>query len=185
MDMESGIDIRPIQMEHLEALLELRMRNRAFAASFEPIQPDAHFTLEGQREVIQQVLHNREGGTGYGFGIFLTETNALIGRINLSNVSRGAWQSCTLGYFLDQAHNGRGYTTQAVRLVCRYAFEDAGLHRLQAAVMPRNEASIRVLEKAGFHYDGHAEYYLNINGSWEHHNLYSLTKEYWSAAPTF
>lgn len=69
--------------------------------------------------------------------------------------------------------------TEAVTLAVRYCFNDAGLHRVQAAVMPRNAASIRVLEKAGFRYEGFSEYYLKINGNWEHHNIYSLTREYW------
>lgn len=75
--------------------------------------------------------------------------------------------------------NGRGYMTDAVRLAVAFAFEHANLHRVQAAVMPRNIGLIRVLGKVGFRYEGFAEYYLKINGVWEHHNIYSITREFW------
>jgi ribosomal-protein-alanine N-acetyltransferase len=162
-----------------EALLDLRVRNREFLQPFEPHNPDSHFTFQGQKEVIEKVIQNWENGTGYGFGIFLLNTDQLLGRVNLSNVVRGAWQNCTIGYFLDERCNGQGFTTEAVHLAVQFAFEHADLHRVQGAVMPRNLASIRVLEKAGFRYEGVSEYYLKINEKWEHHNIYSLTREYW------
>ncbi|MGW9530803.1 GNAT family N-acetyltransferase [Paenibacillus terrae] len=87
----------------------------------------------------------------------------------------------TLDYFLDEQYNGQGFTTEAVRLALKFAFGPGGLRRVQAGVMPRNKGSIQVLEKVGFRYDGFAEYYLKINGVWEHHNLYSITQEYWQA----
>jgi ribosomal-protein-alanine N-acetyltransferase len=174
------IYIRPLDLLDMLPLLQLRLRNRVFLEPFEPILPDSHFTLEGQRELIEAVMHHWENGTGYGFGIYLVAADELIGRMNLSNVVRGAWQSCTIGYFLDQRQNGLGYMTEAVRLAVRFAFEEADLHRVQAAVMPHNPASMRVLEKAGFRYEGLAKYYLQINGKWEDHNIYSITKEYWA-----
>lgn len=177
------IFIRRMELEDADQSLALRIGNREFMRPFEPIQAETQFTLEGQIETMQKVIQLWEKGCGYGFGIFLSDTNELIGRVNLSNVVRGAWDSCTMGYFMDQRMNGHGYTTEAVRLAMLFAFEEAGLHRIQAAVMPRNSGSIRVVQKAGFLFEGLAEYYLKINGIWEHHNIYSSTREYWPNAP--
>lgn len=174
-----GIYLRPLKLDDARDLLALRVRNRAFLQPWEPAQSNDHFTLAWQTEVIEQAIANWESGAGYAFGIFHADTDDLIGRVNLSNVVRGAWESCTIGYFVDQSYTGRGYMTEAVRLAVRFAFEEAKLHRVQAEVMPRNQASIRVLEKVGFHYEGYAEYYLKINGVWEHHNIYSITREHW------
>jgi ribosomal-protein-alanine N-acetyltransferase len=176
---EKQIYIRPLRLDDTESLLQLRLRNRIFLEPFEPRQPESHFTFEGQQKAVEQVMKNWEEGTGYGFGIFIKETDALIGRVTLSNVVRGAWQSCTIGYFLDQTFNGQGIMTKAVRLAIEFAFNEADLHRVQAAIMPHNIASIRVIEKIGFHYEGLAKYYLKINGKWEDHLIYSITKEYW------
>ncbi|WDL96010.1 GNAT family N-acetyltransferase [Alicyclobacillus sp. ALC3] len=175
------IYIRRLEMNDLDALLDLRVRNRLFLQPFEPVTVDSHYTLEGQQEVFEKVQRNWETGSGYGFGIFLTHQDRLIGRVNLSNVVRGAWESCTLGYFLDEHSNGHGFTTEAVRLAIGFAFGPAKLHRVQAAVMPRNVRSIRVLEKTGFRYEGLSKFYLRINGVWEDHNLYSITRELWDS----
>lgn len=166
-------------MDDLEALLDLRVRNRRFLQPFEPVTLDSHYTREGQQEILERAQRDWDADGGYGFGIFLTNVDRLIGRVNLSNVVRGAWESCTIGYFLDEEMNGQGFTTEAVRLAIGFAFGTARLHRVQAAVMPRNVSSMRVLDKVGMVYEGFSEFYLKINGVWEDHNLYSITRERW------
>lgn len=177
--MTSEVYIRPLELGDVDALLDLRIRNRDFLTPFEPHHTEEFYTREGQTRMIEQSIHNWTNDGGYGFGIFRTAGGELVGRVNLSNVSRGAWQSCTLGYFLDQIHNGKGWVTQAVRQVLQVAFEELGLHRVQAAIMPKNAPSIRVVEKLGFRYVGLDEYYLKINGAWEHHQIYSMTREHY------
>lgn len=169
--------LRPLIESDAQELLALRSRNKAFLQPFEPIQAPNHFTLAAQRESVQQAIRNWEHGLAYGFGIFLIETEELIGRVNLSNVSRGAWQNCTVGYFIDQAQNGRGLMSEALRLAVGFAFNEACLHRVQAGVMPRNIGSIRVLEKAGFRNEGLSKRYLNINGVWEDHLIFARTSD--------
>ena len=106
--------------------------------------------------------------------------NELVGRIQLSGISRGPFENAYLGYFVSERHNGRGYATEAVRQAVDAAFGELGLHRVQAAVIPRNVASIRVLEKAGFREEGFALRYLQIAGVWEDHKLYAVTAEEWA-----
>lgn len=124
-------------------------------------------------------MRQREAGLAYAFGIFEAGTGALAGRVSLSNIVRGAWDNCTVGYYVDRERNGRGYATEALRLATGFALSDAGLHRVQAGVMPRNTASIRVVEKNGFRFEGLARHYLQINGVWEDHNIYAMTAEDW------
>jgi len=143
----------------------------------EPIRPDAFLTATGQRADIEWAARQRQAGLAFPFGIFEQETGALVGRVTLANVVRAAWQNCTIGYFVDRSRNGRGYATESVGLVSGFAFEVAGLHRVQAAVMPRNAASIRVVERNGYRFEGLARRYLQINGAWEDHNIYALTVE--------
>ncbi|MEA2508450.1 MAG: [ribosomal protein S5]-alanine N-acetyltransferase [Actinomycetota bacterium] len=135
--------------------------------------------MQGQREEIERASADARRDVRYAFGVFLKESDELIGRVALSNVSRGAWQNATLGYYIDEAHNGHGYATEAVRLALQFAFGPAGLHRVQAAVLPRNVASRRVLEKAGFSREGRSTKYLQINGVWEDHETFAITLEDW------
>lgn len=173
----ASIGIRPLTLEDAEALLDLRLRNREHFSRFEPRRPDPDdgYTQASIRDLILSDEKMRAASLAYGFGVFAG--GDLVGRVALSNVVRAAWLSCTLGYYVDEAASGRGYATEGVRQVVRFAFERAGLHRVQAAVMPRNAASVRVLEKAGFRHEGFAQRYLQIDGVWEDHELFAITAD--------
>jgi ribosomal-protein-alanine N-acetyltransferase len=105
---------------------------------------------------------------------------AIVGRVALGGVLRGAFQNAYLGYWVDEDRQNRGLMTEAVAAATAFAFGPAGLHRVQAAVMPRNVASQRVLEKAGYRQEGLAQRYLCIAGQWEDHLLFATTAEEWT-----
>ncbi|MGH9166114.1 MAG: GNAT family N-acetyltransferase, partial [Acidimicrobiales bacterium] len=119
----------------------------------------------------------RHLGTGYGFGIFVD--GRFGGEINLNGIQRGAFQNAYVGYWIDQALAGHSYTPEAAVVTLRFAFDDLELHRLQVAIIPRNEASRRVVAKLGLRAEGVAERYLEINGCWEDHVRYAITAEEW------
>jgi ribosomal-protein-alanine N-acetyltransferase len=162
-------------------MLELLVRNREFLTPFEPVRPDADFTLAGQRAAIAEMATLREAGAAYAFCI--RAGGGLVGRLTLSQVFRKAFRNCYLGYWVGEEHNGRGYATEAVRSAVGYAFGDLGLHRVQANVMTKNPRSARVLTKAGFRKEGLALRYLQIAGRWEDHDMYAITAEDLAALP--
>lgn len=173
------VTIRPFTDGDAQEMLDLRMRNRGFFAPFEPSSVVIPKNLREQRERFAAEEKDWNESRGYPFAIIRAD-GGLAGRIAFSNVARAAWQNAVLGYFIDEAQNGRGYATDAARLALRFAFEHAGLHRVQAGVMPRNERSVRVLTKAGFRQEGIALRYLEINGVWEDHIMFAITREEWS-----
>lgn len=174
--------MRPYEPADAEAQLALVLRNKDFLAAYEPPRPEEHYTLEGQRKLVAIDRGSWDAGTRLAFAVFLP-TGELVGRVALNNIVLGAWHNATIGYYLDRELNGRGLMTEAVLLVVRFGFERAGLHRVQAGVMPRNVASARVLAKLGFRHEGRALHYLYINGVWEDHDMYALTIEDWPAGP--
>ena len=119
----------------------------------------------------------RQLGTAYGFGIFVE--GRFAGEINLNAVQRGPFQSAYVGYWIDELHAGKGYVPEAVVALARFVFEDLHLHRIQIAIIPRNAASRRVPEKLGLREEGIAVRYLEINGAWEDHVRYAMTREEW------
>ena len=171
------VSLRHLIPTDAQPLLDLRLANREFFRPLEPTVGEFHFTLEGQLADITRLDEERANDESYVFGIFENASDALVGRIGLSAVFRKAWQNANLGYYVAQEHNGRGFGTEAVILASRYAFGQARLHRVQAAVMLDNVASKRVLEKAGFRHEGLARKYLKINDRWEDHHIYALTVE--------
>ncbi|NGZ74187.1 GNAT family N-acetyltransferase [Saccharibacillus alkalitolerans] len=171
------LELRPFAIEEAEELLALRLENREFLEPLEPIRSAGYLTLAGQKTEIMQSEQGRIRDQAYIYAIRQRGNGRLIGRAALTGIARGPFQNASLGYFLDQAHNGQGYMTEAVIGVLELAFGKHGLHRVQAGVMPRNIPSQRVLEKAGFRREGLAERYLKINGVWEDHVLFGITAE--------
>ncbi len=120
----------------------------------------------------------RQLGTGYGFGVFVD--GAFGGEINLNSIQRGPFQSCYVGYWIDEALAGHGFTPEAFVVVTRFAFDELHLHRVQAAIVPRNQPSLRVVEKLKLREEGTAKRYLEINGVWEDHIRFAMTTEEWA-----
>lgn len=179
MDSRGKLLLKRLLPEHAQELLELRIRNRQYLQPFEPIRDASYFTAEGQEKDILTGMGDKDQATSVSFGIFLKETDELAGRVALTGIARGPFQNANLGYFIGQEHRGKGLMTEAVRLCVGYAFEEMGLHRVQAGVMPRNRPSLRVLEKVGFRREGLAKRYLQIHGVWEDHELFAMTREDW------
>jgi ribosomal-protein-alanine N-acetyltransferase len=128
--------------------------------------------------------HRRDWKRGDAFVLFVSKRvpgEPLIGRVQLSGVMRGVFQNAHLGYWIDGAHQGQGFMSEAVAATLAFAFTEARLHRVQVAIMPRNAASLRVMEKIGFRREGEAERYLCIAGKWEDHVLFAMTAEEWQA----
>ena len=132
-------------------------------------------------EVSKAVLRQRrDWKRGASFVFMVAERGApqrFIGKIALNGVLRGAMHGAYLGYWMDVDHQGRGYVTEGIGAVLDFAFGAAHLHRVQAAIMPRNARSLRVIDKVGFRREGYAERYLQIAGRWEDHVLFAKTRE--------
>jgi ribosomal-protein-alanine N-acetyltransferase len=160
---------------------EVRRRNADWLLKWEPQPPKGNpdDTVDLAAFAARCGARQREWqlGTGYGFGIFVE--NHLAGELNLSGVQRGPFQNAYVGYWIDEARAGRGYVPESLVVAARFAFEDLRLHRLQVAIIPRNRASRRVVEKLGLREEGTALRYLAINGVWEDHVRYAITAEEW------
>lgn len=174
--------IRPTSPADLDELVALRRANRAHTGPWEPSRDDAFYSPAGQRIELDLDAQAWAVGSAYPFSVLdAGDGDRLVGRVALANIVRGAWQNATLGYWIAHDASGRGHATRAVALALRFAFEHARLHRVQPAVIPRNIASIRVVERNGFRREGYAERYLQINGVWEDHTIFALTAEEWRA----
>jgi ribosomal-protein-alanine N-acetyltransferase len=156
---------------------ELRGRSRAFLTPWEPTWPDDELSKAAFRYKVRRYLQDIENDRAYPFFVFRTSDSRLVGGVTLSQVRRGAAMTVTLGYWIGELYQRRGYTSAAVRAALRFAFEDLGLHRVEAACQPDNNASQRVLEKNGFELEGLARAYLKINGAWRDHLLYARINE--------
>ncbi|WP_338044224.1 GNAT family protein [Paenibacillus oryzisoli] len=176
-DINGRVSIRFLDVGDTEDMLNLMLRNRELFEGVSPARNESYYTREVQAKSIENGVRQKEEDKRYAFGIFLNATGQLIGDISLFEVQRGPHQKCILGYSMDQAHNGKGYMSEAIQLVMKFAFEEVGLLRVEAGVMPRNVGSMRVLEKAGFQREGLARKLLEINGVREDHVVFAMLAE--------
>jgi ribosomal-protein-alanine N-acetyltransferase len=175
--------LRPLAANDFRAWSEVRRRNAEWLTVWEPSrpghQPDPVTDRSAFAARCQQRDRDRAAGTAFQFGLFVD--NQIAGEVNLNNVIRGAMQSGTIGYWIDQRHAGHAYVAEAVVVVLQFAFEQLLLHRIEICIVPRNARSRRVVEKLGIRDEGLAERYLEINGTWEDHIRYGITTEEWVA----
>jgi len=164
---------RLVTLGDARALAELVRVSRDFLAPWEPLRSEDYFTTEGQLAAIAGALARHGDGSGLPH-VILDESGRVAGRITLSGIVRGPFQSCSVGFWVGAPSTGRGLATAAVGDIIRVAFEELGLHRVQAETLVHNVRSQRVLKRNGFRRIGLAPAYLNIAGQWQDHILFQV-----------
>ena len=167
----SRIRLAILSPDEAELMLAFMRLNREHLAPWEPEREQSAYELPAIRERLSKSASDFQAGNAYHFAVIEQSSGKMIGTCNFSNIVRGVFQACHLGYAIAASHEGKGYMSEAVQLGIGYMFDTVGLHRIMANYMPRNERSARLLEKFGFEKEGYAKAYLKIAGVWEDHIL--------------
>lgn len=173
-----ALTLRPPTTSDAGALADLLARNRRYFQTTEPIRSDEYYTAPFQERLILDAERARSTGTSNMYLIEVDEE--LVGRAYLNSIIRGAFQSASVAYAVDQDHTGHGIATGALSGLIRLAFTELNLHRLQGETLVDNHASQHVLARCGFIHYGTVPSYLRIQGRWQTHELYHLTNDHWS-----
>ena len=172
-----GVSLRTPQATDHAEWAALREQSREFLTPWEPTWPADDLSRGAFRRRIRRYTEDLRTDQSYAFLIFRSADGRLVGGLTLANVRRGVAQAGSLGYWMGLPYVRQGYMTAAVRAVIPFAFGTLRLHRLEAACIPSNTASIRLLENTGFVREGYAREYLCINGIWQDHLLYGRLKD--------
>jgi [ribosomal protein S5]-alanine N-acetyltransferase len=172
-----GVMLRTPQMTDFEEWVALREASRDFLTPWEPTWPDDDLTRGAFRRRIKRYTEDLRADLGYAFLITRHADGALVGGLTLANIRRGVAQAGSLGYWMGLPFVRHGYMTAAVRALVPFAFASLRLHRVEAACIPTNAGSIKLLENIGFAREGHAREYLCINGTWQDHLLFARLKD--------
>jgi len=162
-----GITLKSFTPDCAEELLEYYIRNKDHLSCYEPTRDNSFYTIEAQRDILFESYKSLMNGTGIDLGIY--NDNELIGKIKISNIVYGVFKNGIVGYSLDKEYQGKGYMTEALNLILKYAEDELDLHRLEASVLTDNDKSKSVLKRCGFEEVGLNEKYLFINGAWRNH----------------
>jgi ribosomal-protein-alanine N-acetyltransferase len=173
----AGVALRIPQAGDYPAWAALREQSRAFLTPWEPVWPSDDLTRSAFRRRIKRYVEDQRNDIAYAFLIFRSSDEALVGGLTLANIRRGVAQAGSIGYWVGAPFARQGYMTAALRALIPYSFTTLRLHRLEAACIPGNTASVRLLEKTGFAREGYARGYLCINGSWQDHLLYARLQD--------
>jgi ribosomal-protein-alanine N-acetyltransferase len=168
--------LRPPRYRDWSQWADLRASSRDFLTPWEPTWPPDALSRAAYRRRMRQSALEWNADSGYSFFIFRREDGALVGGINLSNVRRGVAQMISLGYWIGAPYAHQGLMTEALRCLVPFVFDRLGIHRIEAACLPHNQASRGLLAKLGFREEGYARQFLRINGSWQDHVLYALVR---------
>ena len=168
-----GVYLRAPQMSDYSEWTALREASRAFLTPWEPTWPGDDLSRSAFRRRLRRYAEDQRSDTSYAFFLFRKSDEALVGGLTLANIRRGVAQAGSLGYWIGEPFARRGLMTGAVRALVPFSFGSLRLHRIEAACIPSNAASIRLLENAGFSREGYARQYLCINGLWQDHLLFA------------
>ena len=169
--------LRQPQMSDYSEWATLREKSREFLGPWEPIWPADDLTRGAFRRRLKRYAEDQRSDQAYSFFIFRKIDSVLVGGITLSNVRRGVAQAGSIGYWMGAPYARQGLMSAALRALIPFSFATLRLHRLEAACITTNVASIRLLEKSGFQREGCARQYLCINGMWQDHLLYARIKD--------
>lgn len=168
------VTVRVPVLNDFEEWSKLRRESAGFLKPWEPTWPVNDLTRAAFRQRIKRYHRDLRDDIAYPFFIFSRESGELTGGLTLSNIRRGVAETASLGYWIGERHARRGFMSDAVCQVVEYAFDELMLHRIEAACIPSNAASISLLRKCGFSEEGFARHYLRINGAWRDHVLFAI-----------
>ena len=164
--------------EIAEDVLVFHLHNAKEFEAVEPIDVDTFYNVDHQRNILRYEYNRMLRLSVVRFWLYLKEDpSTIIGTVCFRNIVKPIYSACQVGYKMDKAYTGRGYCTEALKAGINIMFDDLGIHRVEAMVLPDNDASIAILEHIGFKREGHLRDKLMIQGTWRDHYLYGLLAE--------
>ena len=168
---DGELTVRPIRMRDAKQLERELMFNRGWLRQWEATLPGTFNHFDTKASIRSLLTYARSGG---GLPMVLEVQGAVIGQLNVSGITHGSLSSASIGYWVAERFAGRGLTPRAVALVTDYCFMVLGLHRVEICIRPENTASLRVVNKLGFRFEGRRDRYIHINGDWRDHDCFAL-----------
>jgi [ribosomal protein S5]-alanine N-acetyltransferase len=168
------ISIRVVRPRDARVLQNELMSNRAWLRPWEATSPDGPVSFDmrlGVRRLLQQ---QRDG---VGVPLVMEYDGAVAGQLNIWGIARGSLASATIGYWVSERFAGLGITPTSVAMATDFSFEELGLHRMEICIRPENAASLRVVQKLGFRYEGLRRRFIHIDGDWRDHYAFALVRE--------
>jgi [ribosomal protein S5]-alanine N-acetyltransferase len=168
------IGIRLVRARDARVLQNELLSNRSWLRPWEATSPDGPVSFD-MRLGVRRLLQQHRDGLGVPF--VMEYDGQVAGQLNVWGIARGSLASATIGYWVSERFAGKGITPTSVALATDYCFEEMNIHRMEICIRPENAASLRVVEKLGFRYEGLRRRYIHIDGDWRDHYCFALVRE--------
>ena len=169
--------LRPPQYSDWTNWSKVREKNKLYLQPWEPLWSPGELERSSFVKRVRMFEKFSTNDEAYSFLIFKNENVEFIGELNISNIQRGIIQSCSIGYWIAKKYEGLGMMSESLELVKSFIFNQLKLHRIEAACLPHNSPSLKVLLKNGFKIEGTARKLLKINNKWQDHTVFSYLYE--------
>lgn len=161
--------LKILEPRHAKKVLEYYVRNSKFLKEWDPTRESYFYTASHQKSMLKDDIQDFKNKSQVKFWLITKDTKDIIGNVCFSNIIMGNFKSCYMSYKLDENQINKGYITEAIKKAISVMFNDFGLHRIEVNIIPRNERSLRIMEKLNFVQEGFSKSYLKINDVWEDH----------------
>lgn len=163
--------LKPARFVDAHTLLDYQLRNRDYLQAWEPLRETHFYQLETMQQRLSDMEKNMLAGNSLHLLLFRPDESRMLGECNFTQIMRGPFNACYLGFSLDQHAQGCGLMHEALQAAIEYMFTQEKLHRIMASYRPENMRSEALLLRLGFEQEGRARSYLKINGHWTDHIL--------------
>jgi ribosomal-protein-alanine N-acetyltransferase len=161
--------LKILEPRYAKKVLEYYIRNSKFLKEWDPTRENYFYTITHQRNLLKEDVQDFKNKSQIKFWLISKDTKEIIGNVCFSNIIMGNFKSCYMSYKLDENEINKGYITEAIKKAISIMFNDFGLHRIEVNIIPRNERSLRIMDKLNFTKEGFSKSYLKINDVWEDH----------------
>ncbi|GGH44021.1 GNAT family N-acetyltransferase [Microbacterium album] len=168
------VSIRLVRQRDARVLQQELVSNRSWLRPWEATNPGGPAPIDTRTSIRRLLQHYRDGA---GVPFVMEYDGEVAGQLNVWGIARGSLSSATIGYWVSERFAGRGITPTAVALATDLCFTELQLHRMEICIRPENAASLRVVQKLGFRYEGLRRRYIHIDGDWRDHYAFALTTE--------
>jgi ribosomal-protein-alanine N-acetyltransferase len=173
----SRLILKVLKPEQADQVLDFYLRDKALFERFEPDRLSNFYTLPFQKQTLTYEYNLAVKGVMLRYYVYEKEhPERIVGTVSIQHITRGYFSACEIGYKFSSEVHRRGYATEALQLLTELIFFDLKIHRIAAWVLPDNRASIQLLERIGFSYEGICRGRLYMRGKWQDHAQYSMIK---------
>lgn len=160
-----NLKLEQMDENNLKEIFDFEYENRSFFESLLPPRPEGYYDFESFEALMKEIMIEQQRGECH-MCIVRDVLGKVVGRVNLHSIRDENGRKAELGYRIGKYEQGKGYASEAVRLILEEGINKFRLSVIEAGAASGNLASQKVLQKNGFDQVGFEKAVMKVNGEW-------------------